>query len=120
MLAGLAATQSRGSGLALIVVFAVYLMRNSWQGQFRKVARFAPVVIVASIGILVIAGATYSSRDAKQTGTAARFNTVGSRETSYSAAIDKVFVPSPLFGGGLKWFNLPGRAGDRPARPGRR
>jgi hypothetical protein len=113
-LAGLAASQSRGSGLALIVVFAVYVMRNGWQGQFRKIAKFAPVIIAASIAILVIAAATYSSRDAKLTGTQAKYNTVGSRETSYSAAIDKVFIPSPVFGGGLKWFNLPNAPGIIP------
>jgi len=114
LLAGLAATQSRGSGLALIVVFAVYVMRNGWQGQFRKIARLAPVIIVASIGILAVAAVTYTSRDATLSGTQSRYNTVGSRETAYSAAIDHVFIPSPLFGGGLKWFNRPGAPGILP------
>jgi hypothetical protein len=114
LLVGLGATQSRGSGLALVVVFSVYLLRNGWQGQFRKVAKLAPVAIVVSIAILVIAAATINSEDAKLTGAQAKYNTVGSRETSYSAAIDKVFIPAPVFGGGLKWFNLPNAPGTIP------
>ena len=114
LLAGIAASQSRGSGLALVVVFAVYVMRNGWQGQFRKIAKLAPVIIAASIAILVIAAVTYTGRDAKLTGVQSRYNTVGSRETSYNAAIEKVFLPEPLFGGGLKWFNLPNAPGIIP------
>jgi hypothetical protein len=115
LLAGLGATQSRGSGLALIVVFSVYLLRNGWRGQFRKVAKLAPVAIAVSIAILVIAAATISSQDAKLKGVdATKYSTVGSRETSYNAAIDKVFLPAPIFGGGLKWFNRPNAPGIIP------
>lgn len=114
LLAGLAATQSRGSGLALIVVFSVYVMRNSWQGNLRKVARFAPVMIVASIAILVIAATTYTDRDANKTGSAAKYTSVATRTSAFDTAWHDEIVPNPIFGGGLKWFVQPDSPGIIP------
>lgn len=106
-LAGLAASQSRGAGLALIIVFVLYVIRNGWHRQGRHLAKLFPIFFVVAIGMLTITVVTYETRDAVKTGRAEQFNTVGSRTKVYDEAIGTVWGEHKMFGAGLKWFYQP-------------
>ncbi len=112
LLGGLAASQSRGAGLALVGVFALHLLHQRRAGVTSRIVRLAPLLLVASLVLIAISAITYTTRDEnKQT---AKFNSVNSRLDTYSFALTKKWEPDPVFGAGLKWFNAPGAGGGVP------
>jgi O-antigen ligase len=111
LVVGLAASQSRGAALALIAVFALFLVRSRHRGSTSRLVRLAPLLLVASIGLLAITAITYHDRDLNpQT---EKFNALNSRIDTYDYAIHHEWAPNLLDGGGLKWFFAP----DSPVGP---
>jgi O-antigen ligase len=111
LVVGLAASQSRGAALALIAVFALHLVRSRNRESASRLARLAPLLLVASIGLLAITAVTYRDRDLNpQT---EKFNALNSRLDTYDYAIHHEWLPNILDGGGLKWFFAP----DSPVGP---
>lgn len=114
LLAGLAASQSRGAGLALVATISVYVIRNGWQGRGRRLVRLAPVFLLVSVVLLGVAIITYQTRDARLTGVDVQYGSVESRTATYDTAIKDVFLPHPVFGAGPKWFTRPGAPTNAP------
>jgi O-antigen ligase len=95
LIAGVFATQSRGAGLALVAVIAIYAMRHP------SARRRAPIFfLVVSLVLLVVSALTLQ----ENTENNPQFNGVQLRENAYDIAIDDVWKPHPLLGGGLRWF----------------
>ena len=105
LLVGLIASESRGAALALVVVFALHLLRQRRAGGATRLMRLAPLLLVVSLILIAISVATYSSRELNP-GTE-KFNSVNTRLDTYSYAIEKKWVPNLVFGAGLKWFFAP-------------
>jgi polysaccharide biosynthesis protein PslJ len=108
LLVGLAASESRGAALALVAVFALHLMRQRRLGTVSRITRLAPLLIVASVGLIAISVLTYSDRDLNPT--TEKFNAVNTRLDTYSYAIQQKWEPNLVFGAGLKWFFAPDSA----------
>ncbi len=108
LLIGLAASESRGAALALVAVFALHLIRRRRRGSAGRIARLAPLLMVASIALIGISVATYRSRDLNPA--TAKFNSVNTRLDTYSYAIGQKWEPNLVFGAGLKWFFAPDSA----------
>ena len=91
----LLASQSRGAGLALVAVIAVYAMRH------REAHRRAPLFFL-TVSLVLIAVSTITLNDEYRTNP--KFNAIDTRSTGFSEAVNDVWLPSPLVGGGLRWF----------------
>jgi polysaccharide biosynthesis protein PslJ len=105
LVAGLAASESRGAALALVAVFALHLVRQRRQGASGRIMRLAPLLLVASILLIAISAITYSNRDLNPSN--AQFNSVNTRLDDYSYAIEQKWEHNVVFGAGLKWFFAP-------------
>ncbi len=108
MAGGLAASQSRGSGLALGVVFLVFLVRNAWVRRTRRVWRLVPLILVLGVGLGIVMVQSFQAQASERTGTSYRFSSAGSREANFRVVWDEVVVSNPVLGAGPKWFNQPG------------
>ena len=105
VLGGLLASQSRAAALAtaLALIVRPFLIRGS--DRRRKVS----IALAASaLALVAISAISIQIRDLDRPAGELKFNTFNSRFTDLSEAIDEVFRPSPLTGGGLKYFNTPG------------
>ena len=105
LLVGLAASESRGAALALVAVFALHVIRQRRQGSAGRMARLAPLLMVASILLIAISVVTY--RDRELNPATAKFNSVNTRLDTYRYAIEQKWEPNLVFGAGLKWFFAP-------------
>ena len=106
LLAGLAASEARGPALALVAVFALHLLRQRRRAGASRIARLAPLLLVASVLLIGISVVTYRDRDLNaQT---QQFNSLNTRLDTYHYAIDDVWKPHLVDGSGLKWFFAPG------------
>jgi O-antigen ligase len=106
LLVGLAASEARGPGLALVAVFALHLLRQRRRGDASRIVRLAPLLLAASVLLIGISVVTYRDRDLNaQT---QQFNSLNTRLDTYHYAIDEVWKPHLLDGSGLKWFFAPG------------
>jgi O-antigen ligase len=113
-LLGLAATQSRGAWLALVMTLGVYAIRTGWRGDGRRLAKFAPLFLVVVLGLSALAVVSFQSQDAALTGTSSKYTSINSRQLTYQATIDNVIKPHPIFGAGPKWFTKPGAPATEP------
>jgi hypothetical protein len=102
---GLVATQSRGAGLALVAVIAIYAARH------RSARRRAPIFFLL-VSLTLIVGSVVSLRS--DTINNPKFNGVDTRESAFDVALNDVWEPHPFVGGGLRWFAEPGRAATQP------
>lgn len=114
VLVGLAATQSRGAALALVITLAVYFLRTSWNGDARNLVRATPLFLLIAVGLIVMATVSLQSENSTLPGTDSKFTSLGSRQVTYQAAIDQVIRPHPIFGAGPKWFFKPGAPTGEP------
>ncbi len=114
LLAGLAATQSRGAGTALGAVILMYFIRSAWHRRARRLWRIAPLVLLLGGALTVAMVRSYQSQAKAHEGTAHKFGSVGSREITYSIAWDDIVQPNPALGIGPKWFNKPSAPGGEP------
>jgi O-antigen ligase len=95
VIAGLFATQSRGAGLALVAVIAIWAVRHA-RRRFR-----APLLFLCiAVALVVVSVTTLQSETVENP----EFNAVVLREATFDYAINNVWEPSPLAGGGLRWF----------------
>jgi O-antigen ligase len=95
VIAGLFATQSRGAGLALVGVIAIWAMRHA-----RRRLRAPLLFLCIAIALVVVAVTTLEEQSVENP----RFNPVALREETFDYAINTVWGQSPLAGGGLRWF----------------
>jgi hypothetical protein len=95
IIAGVFATQSRGAGLALVVGIAVYAMRH------KQARRRAPIFFL-SVALILIAVSIATLQDQQENNP--KFNGVDLRSVTIDSAINDVWAPHPLVGGGLKYF----------------
>lgn len=114
LLLGLASTQSRGAGLALVAVFSIYALRNGWHGRGRRLVKLAPLFLVVSVAVLFFANTSLQDQSKANSGTSERFTSVGSRTNTYDIALHEVIYKKPLFGAGPKWFAKPGTPTGEP------
>ncbi len=103
---GLAASEARGPALALVAVFAIHLLRQRRRRDATRIARMAPLLLLASIVLIGISATTYRDRDLNSQ--TQQFNSLNSRLDTYDYAIENVWKPHLLDGSGLKWFFAPG------------
>jgi hypothetical protein len=110
LVGGVAASQSRGVGLALAATLLIYALRAVWNGSraARRALRLAPLLVLVAVVMVGIAAVTYQARDAKLTPDEARFGSVETRVDDYEAAWQHAIRPNPLVGAGPGWFALPG------------
>ena len=95
VIAGLVATQSRGATLALVAALAIYMLRH---GRSRQ---RAPILfLIISMGLIVASVVTL--QDELQFNP--KFNAIDTRTDAFDIAINDVWLPRPLVGGGLRWF----------------
>jgi len=111
MAGGLAASQSRGSGVALGVVFLIFLIRNAWQRETRRVWRLVPLVLLLTAGLGTAMVMSFQNQANERSGNEYKFSSVGSRETTYRTVWSDVITPNLALGAGPKWFTSP----DAPA-----
>ncbi|HET8930897.1 MAG TPA: O-antigen ligase family protein [Acidimicrobiales bacterium] len=114
MAGGLAASQSRGSGLALAAVFVVFLIRNAWLRKTRRVWRLVPLVLLLAAGLGTTMVMSFQEQANERTGEEYKFSSVGTRETTYRTVWDDVITPNPIIGAGPKWFTQPGAPAGEP------
>jgi len=95
LVAGLAATQSRGAALALVAVFAVHAIRS------RGGRRRAPVFLLV-VSLVLIVGSVVTLEDELKANP--RFNAIEARVNAFDFAVNDVWLQHPLSGGGLRWF----------------
>lgn len=114
MAGGLAASQSRGSALALAAVFVAFLIRNAWQRRTRRVWRLVPLVLLLAAGLGVTMVKSFENQAAERTGADYKFSSVGSREITYRTVWSDVIAPNPIVGAGPKWFTQPGAPAGEP------
>lgn len=107
MAGGLAASQSRGSGLALGVAALLYLIRTMWNQQGRRLVRILPLVVLlaASIGTAMVL--SFQKQADERVGSDYQHSSVGSRTTTYERVWHEVIVPNPVLGAAPKWFGDP-------------
>jgi hypothetical protein len=101
LVAGLAATQSRGAALALVAVLAVHVIRS------RRGRRRAPIFLLV-VSLLLIVGSVVTLEDELKSNP--RFNAIEARVNAFDYAVNDVWLPHPLTGGGLRWFQEFGTA----------
>ncbi len=114
MAGGLAASQSRGSGVALAAVFLVFLIRNAWQRETRRVWRLVPLVLLLTAGLGTAMVMSFQKQADERSGNQYKFSSVGSRETTYRTVWSDVITPNLVLGAGPKWFNQPGAPAGEP------
>lgn len=114
ILVGLAATQSRGAALALVVTLGIYFIRTSWHGDARRLRKATPLFILIAIGLFVAGTISLQSENASLAGVNSKFTSVASRQETYKAAYNGVIKPHPIFGAGPKWFTKPGALAGEP------
>ncbi len=107
ILIGLAATQSRGAILSLLLVFVVVALQHTWHQRLRRLRRAAPLILLAAIGLGTVGFLSFQSESALHQGSNYKFGSIGSRETTYRATFSQVIKPHPVFGAGPKWFREP-------------
>ena len=96
---GLFATQSRGAGLALVGVIAIYAMRH------REARQRVPIFfLTVSLALIVASAVTLQEENVDNP----KFNGVDSRVGTYDVALGDVWSAHPFVGGGLRWFDTPG------------
>jgi O-antigen ligase len=95
---GIAACQSRGTAIALVIVFSLWLLRTG------RVLR-SPLVVV---GIVAMTAMAYLSFNAlfQSDQADSRFNSVNSRLDTYDYALD-IWRDQPIAGAGLKFWRDP-------------
>ena len=111
---GLAAAQSRGAALALGVVFVVFLLRNAWRRETRRVWRLVPLVVLLGAGVGTAMVMSFQHEAAEHTGADYKFGSTGSRKITYTTVWHDVIVPNPMLGMGPKWFTRPGAPAGEP------
>lgn len=104
LIAGLAATQSRGSGVALGAAALVFMIRSAWVRQNRRVLRVLPLVLLLGSGLAVAMVTSYQHEVAQHAGVNYEFGSAGTRKVTYTTAWDDVIVPNLVVGAGPKWF----------------
>ena len=114
IMAGITATQSRGSGLALASVLLIFGVRSLWEQRNRRVWRFAPLVLLLLVAVGFAMVASFQREAAQHTGANYKFGSVGSRTITYTTVWDDVIKPQPLLGFGPKWFRQPGAPAGEP------
>ena len=95
LVAGLAATQSRGAALALVAVLAVHVIRS------RRGRRRAPMFLLV-MSLVLIVGSVVTLEDELKSNP--RFNAIEARVNAFDYAVNDVWLQHPLTGGGLRWF----------------
>jgi hypothetical protein len=104
LIAGLAATQSRGAALAVVAALAIHVIRSP------RSRRRAPVFLLV-VSLALIVGSVVTLEDELQTNP--QFNAIDTRIDAFDYAVNDVWLQHPLAGGGLRWFQEfgPGNAG---------
>lgn len=114
ILGGLAATQSRGAMFSLAMVAAVFSARTTWKGSNRWVIRRLPLLMLVVVALVSVATVSLKANIDAHKGSDQKFGAVGSRDQTYTIAINEVFRPKPILGAGPKWFFRPGAPGGEP------
>lgn len=107
VLGGLAATQSRGAGLALGVVFLIFMIRSVWRREGRRVWQLLPLVLTLGVAVGFAMVSSFQRESQEHTGANYKFGSVGTRTANYESVWQDVIVPNPVFGAGQKWFTEP-------------
>jgi len=111
---GMLASQSRGASIALVITFSLWSWRESRaparasgkrRGVAGQAARLAPLLLLVSVGLMAVTFLTYAESDLSEE--TAQFNSLNSRLETYDYAIEEVWKPNIVFGGGLRWFTDP-------------
>lgn len=108
VLGGLAASQSRGAGLALGVAFLLFVIRSVWQRRGRLAWRLLPLVLTLGVAVGFAMVTSFQNEVAEHTGSTYKFGSIGTRKANYTHVWDDVIVANPVAGIGQKWFTRPG------------
>ena len=103
-LLGLAATQSRAAALGLAAALAVRPLVLGRRGNQRTVSIGILVICLALLGYTA---ASLNANDLSRPQDEQQFTSINTRTDTYEAAIKEVWRPSPLIGGGLRYFTDP-------------
>ena len=92
---GVFATQSRGAGLALVVVICIYAMRHKRARQRAPVFFMTIALVLITVSVVTLQGQQENNP---------KFNGVTLRQNTIDVALNDVWANHKLTGGGLKYF----------------
>lgn len=109
ILCGLLATQSRAALVGLIVALALRSVIRSGQGRRRQ----ASIAVLGLCGVLIaVTFVSVNTRDLSRSVEDQKFNAINTRLDTIDTTLQKVFLPNPIGGGGLRFW------GDRALNTG--
>jgi hypothetical protein len=92
---GLLATQARGAGLALVAAIAIYAVRHRSARQRAPIFFLTVAIVLIGVSIVTLRSEYINNP---------KFNAIDQRTTSFTAAINNEWLPHPITGAGLRWF----------------
>lgn len=111
VLVGLAATQSRASAIGLVAAVALRGVLQAGQGRRRQASA---LLLVLCAGVIGLTYASVNARDLSRSDNEQKFNAINTRLEVVDVTLDVVWRPSPVVGGGLRFWSDPDRLLSAP------